>query len=368
MPDHTHPETMLAARLHGPADMRVERVPHPGPPPPGHVLLRVTAAGICGSDLHAFRHAQIGESKIEKPLILGHEFAGVVEQVGENCLDGQFQPIAPGAHVAVDPAQPCGRCEFCERGDPNLCTNLHFCGLAPDDGAFCQWMHMPASSCFVAPDVMDEAELVLIEPLGVAMHAVDLAKLRIGQRVAVLGAGPVGLCIVQLVKSSGADMIYSADKFPWRVELARQFGANEAWCCDRQDTIETIRKATGGRGVDVVIEAAWSGEAVAQAAEIVAPGGRLVIVGISEDEQLTIPHAVARRKGLTIVMVRRMKHIYPRAIRLVGMTGANEDNFFRVLPLVSHRVTLADLPKAFKANAAYRDKVVKVIVDIGSAD
>jgi len=107
---------------------------------------------------------------------------------------------------------------------------------------------------------------------------------------------------------------------------------------------------------------------VAQAAEIVAPGGLLVIVGISEDEQLTIPHAVARRKGLTIVMVRRMKHIYPRAIRLVGMTGANEDNFFRVLPLVSHRVTLADLPKAFKANAAYRDKVVKVIVDIGSAD
>src|SRR5436190_19519177 len=107
-------DNMLAARLHGPSDLRVETLSHPGPPGPGEVLVRVKATGICGSDLHSYLDARIGDTKIEQPLILGHEFAGVIEEVGSRSFDGHFEPLKPGVRVAVDPAQPCGRCEFCE--------------------------------------------------------------------------------------------------------------------------------------------------------------------------------------------------------------------------------------------------------------
>lgn len=338
--------------------MRVEEVPRPGRPGPGQVLLRVKAVGICGSDLHTYRHAKIGDTPVGGPLILGHEFAGVVEAVGEGCLDGQFRPLQAGTRVAVDPAQPCGQCELCERGHPNLCLNLKFCGLWPDQGALCQWMHMPARCCFPIPEEIDDASAVLLEPLGVAMHAVDLAKVRVGQRVAILGAGPIGLCILQLVRLCGADAVYVTDKLPWRVELARRLGATAAWWCDQLEPVTAVRQATAGRGVDVAFEAAWCDRSVDQAAEMLVHGGRLMVVGIPADDRLSLNHSVARRKGLSIIMVRRMKLMYPRAIRLAQRGGVD------LAPLVSHRFPLRRVAEAFALNADYRDEVVKVLIDV----
>src|SRR5262245_61428172 len=142
---------MWAARLHGPSDLRVERIRHPGPPGIGQALLRVNTTGICGSDLHSYTDVRIGDTIVQSPLVLGHEFSGVVETVGAEAYDGHFQPLKPGTRVAVDPAQPCGRCEPCEQGHPNLCNRLHFCGNFPDGGSLCQWLHMPAKSCFPVP-------------------------------------------------------------------------------------------------------------------------------------------------------------------------------------------------------------------------
>ena len=365
---------MLAARLHGPEDLRVEELPHPGPPGPGEVLLRVKAVGICGSDLHTYRHAAIGDIRLEGPTILGHEFAGVVEQVGPGGekgtgtsgtrsqspypLDGNFQALEPGTRVAVDPAQPCGRCELCERGHPNLCLNLRFCGLWPDQGAMCEWIHVPASSCFPVPPEIDDAAAVMLEPLGVAIHTVDLAKVRVGQSVALLGAGSIGLCILQLLRLAGADPIFVTDKLPWRVGLAEQLGATEAWRCDAVDPVAAVRQATEGRGVDVAIEAAWCDASVDQAADVLVHGGRLVVVGIPEDDRLTLRHSVARRKGLLIAMVRRMKHAYPRAIRLA------ESGAVSLGLLVSHRFPLRRAAEAFAQSAEYREGVVKVVVEV----
>ena len=126
---------MQAARLHGPKDLRVDDIPRPQAPGPGQVLLRVTAVGVCGSDLHNYEDARIGDTIIQSPVILGHEFAGVIEAVGADARDGLDQPLQVGQRVAVDPAMPCYRCEMCERGHPNLCSRLHFHGLFPDDGA-----------------------------------------------------------------------------------------------------------------------------------------------------------------------------------------------------------------------------------------
>jgi L-iditol 2-dehydrogenase len=348
---------MIAARLHGPADLRVEQVPHPGPPGPGEVLLRVTAVGVCGSDLHTYQDARIGDTALQAPLILGHEFAGVVEEVGPDALDGYFQPLQRGARVAVDPAQPCGRCEMCEQGHPNLCWRLHFCGLYPDDGSLCQWMRVPTRTCFPVPATIDDAGAALLEPLGIAIHAADLARIRVADSVAILGAGPIGLLILQIVRLAGASPIFVSDKFPWRLELARRFGAIPI-NCDQTDQVRAVLEATGGRGVDIAIEAAWSDRSVQQAAEMARMGGRLVLVGIPGDDQLLLKHSTARRKGLTIRMSRRMKHTYPRAIRLLERGAVDLHS------LISHRFPLERAPEAFALNAAYRDQVVKVIVDV----
>jgi L-iditol 2-dehydrogenase len=348
--------TMLAARLYAPQDLRVEETIRPGPPGRGEVLLEIRTTGICGSDLHSYLDARIGDTPIGGPLILGHEFSGVVAAVGTEALDGCDQPLNVGQRVAVDPAQPCGRCELCERGHPNLCRRLHFCGNYPDGGSLCEWMHMPARSCFPVPDSVDDSQAALLEPLGVAIHAVDLARIRVGSRVAILGAGPIGLLILQVARVAGADPIFISDNLPWRLELAERLGGAPI-DRDRNNPGQVIAKETGGRGVDVAIEAAWADQSVEQAAEMVRLGGRLVLVGISSGDRLELKASTARRKGLTILMSRRMKHVYPRAIRLV------ERGRVDLLSLVSHRFPLRQAAEAFRLNAAYRERVIKVMVD-----
>jgi L-iditol 2-dehydrogenase len=300
---------------------------------------------------------RIGDTKVETPLVLGHEFAGVVEAVGEDPRDGLDNPLTPGQRVAVDPATPCHRCEMCEMGHPNLCRRLHFCGLWPDDGALQQYMRYSARSCFPYPDSLSDAAGALLEPLGVAIHAVDLGKLRVANSVVVLGCGPIGLMILRLAKLSGADPVYAFDCFPWRVEKARALGATHAWTVGEDNPVATIQKETEGRGVDVVFEAAWSDHSVEQAAEMARLGGRLVMVGIPSEDRFVFKHSVARRKGLTIMMSRRMKHVYPRAIR-VATTRINLDD------LVSHHFPLQQTEQAFAANADYVEGVQKVVVDV----
>lgn len=347
--------TMLAVRLHGPRDLRVEQVPTPGPPGPGRALLRVRCTGLCGSDLHSYLDARIGDTPIQGPLILGHEFSAVVEAVGPQALHGQFAPLQPGSRVAVDPAQPCGQCELCLKGHPNLCVRLQFCGNWPDNGCLCEWIDMPARSCFPVPETLDDTAAALLEPLGVALHAVDLAKLKVGYNVAIVGAGPIGLLILQLARLAGAEPIFVTDRFSWRLQLAERWGGIPIQV-EAQDPVSIIDQHTRGRGVDVAIEAAWGDESVQQAAEVVRLGGRVVLVGIPGDDRLSLKHSTARRKGLTLVLSRRMKHIYPRAIAL-AQTGRVDLHSF-----VTHRFSLHQTPEAFALNAAYQDRVVKVII------
>lgn len=350
------PSAMLAARLHGPRDLRVERIPHPGPPGPGEALIRVKATGVCGSDLHSYQDGRIGDTAITSPLVLGHEFAGIVEAVGEGAFDGHHEPLKAGTRVAVDPAQPCGRCEACDHGHPNLCWRLHFCGVHPDGGSLCEWMHMPAHSCFPLPADLDFVQGALLEPLGIAIHAVDLAKIRVEDTVAIIGAGPIGLLILQLVRLSGAGRIFISDLFPWRLTLAQIWGA-EPVSASETNPVEEIEQATGGRGCDVVFEAAWADESVAQAAEMARLGGRVVLVGIPGDDGLAMKASTARRKGLTIRMSRRMKHVYPRAIRLARGRRVDLD------ALVSHRVPLSEAAQMFASNSVYEDYVIKAVIE-----
>jgi L-iditol 2-dehydrogenase len=352
--------TMLAARIHGPQDLRVDEVPVPGPPGPGEALLRITSVGVCGSDLHSYLDARIGDTVVEQPMVLGHEFAAVVVAVDEGAEDGNHQPLLPGTRVAVDPAQPCGRCEMCEQGHPNLCWRMHFCGNYPDDGSLSTFMHMPAHTCFPIPDEIDDDAAALLEPLGVGLHTVDLAKIKVADSVAILGAGPIGLYVLQLAKLSGADPVFVTDKFDWRLKLAERYGAIPI-NCDETEPVAAVMEATNGRGVDVAIEAAWADHSVQQAAAMARLGGRVVLAGIPGPDRLEMKHSTARRKGLTIRMVRRMKHVYPRAIRL-ALSGAVD-----ITGIVSHRFPLIQAPEAFAMNAHYEDQVGKVVIRVSES-
>jgi L-iditol 2-dehydrogenase len=212
---------MKVARLHGIRDLRVEEAPDPGEPGPGEARIRVTAVGICGSDLHYYREGALGDARPEGPLILGHELAGRVEAVGQ----GVTLPV--GGLVAVEPGRSCGRCELCERGHPNLCPSVRFCASPPVDGALQEVMLYPASLLFPLPEALSDADGAVLEPLGIGLHTLRLAKLQPGESVAVLGGGCIGLVLVQLCRVAGAGRIFVTEPLPHRREAARVFGATD---------------------------------------------------------------------------------------------------------------------------------------------
>jgi L-iditol 2-dehydrogenase len=177
--------------------------------------------------------------------------------------------------------------------------------------------------------------------------------------VAVLGSGPIGLMITKLARLSGADPIYTFDRFPWRVEKAGSWGATGAWAVD-EDPVKRVMDLTNGRGVDVVYEAAWGGEAIQQAASMARMGGRVVLVGIPGDNRLDLQHSIPRRKGLTIAVARRMKHTYPRAIHLATAPHYTLD----LEDLISHRFPLQDSGHAYAINAAFEEGVHKIMIDV----
>ena len=325
---------MLAARLHGARDLRTGSEPAPQPGP-GESLVRVTAVGLCGSDLHWFSEGGIGDARITRPLAVGHEAAGVV-------VEG---PRA-GRRVAIDPAVPCGRCELCLAGDRNLCPTVGFLGHGTTDGALRQYLTWPDHLLHEMPDGLSANDIAMLEPLGVAIHAHDLGHQRVGGTVVVVGCGPIGLCLLQVARAAGAARVLVADPLPHRVEAALRLGAHAALPVDPAGFAAAMATETGGRGADVVWEAVGSDAAVALAVEAAMPGARVVLAGIPDEDSTVFRASLARRKGLTLVLVRRMKEVYPRAVALV------EGGLVDVRSLVSHTFSLADAVPAFETAVA----------------
>ena len=335
---------MRVARIHGAGDLRLHDEPVPVPAP-GEALVRVTAVGICGSDVHWWSEGGIGGSRIGTPFVLGHEGAGVIESGARR-----------GERVAIDPAVPCGRCEYCQRGDVNVCPTLRFAGHTPQDGALCEYLTWPEHCLVPLPDALSDSDGALLEPLGVALYSVDLGALTAEMSVAVLGAGPIGLSVIQVLRAMGAGRIYATDlpSMSQRLAAARSYGAI-ALEADGGREAAAIIEDTGGRGVDVVFEAAGDPAAVEAAMSAVRPGGRVVLIGIPADDRIAFTASTARRKDLTIRVVRRMKHTYPRAIRLV------ESGRVDVRSLVTHRLPLEEAAGAL--SLAERRLGLKVIVE-----
>ena len=334
---------MKALRLHGTHDLRLHEEPLPMPGD-GEVLLRVTAVGICGSDLHWFEEGSIGDARLAHPLVLGHEFAAVIESGPRR-----------GERVAVDPALPCWRCEFCETGYPNFCRSTRFSGHGRDDGSLREYMAWPERALFALPDNVSDVEGALLEPLGVALYAIDLGPIRVGDSVGIYGCGPIGLMMIRLARLNGARQVIATDLRPHRLAVAEQMGADVTLLADGLGSERAaILAATDERGVDVAFEIAGANPALETAIETSRPGARVVLVGIPSDDRTSFSASTARRKGLTIQLCRRMAQTYPRAIALAASGQID------LAALASHCFSLDDYQQAF-ATAAAREGLKVVI-------
>lgn len=336
---------MLALRLHPDRQLRLHEEPVPTPGP-AEALIRITAVGLCGSDRHWLVDGGIGDAVLRAPLVLGHEFAGVAE-TGRHA----------GQRVAVDPADPCGACELCQSGASNLCQAIRFAGHGQTDGALREWMAWPESCFYPVADRVGEAEAALIEPLAVALHALDLGRLREGQTVAVIGCGPIGVLLVALASRAGAAVVIATDLLGHRLEMASAFGATAAIdVSPAGEGSRAILDASGGRGCDLVFEVVGENAAVEAAIQAARPGSRVILVGIPSDDRTTFSASVARRKGLTLKLARRSTpDTFRRAVELAesGQLGLGR--------LISRRVPLQDAIPAVAGFVA-RDGM-KVIIE-----
>lgn len=337
---------MRVARLV--AQGRLELYDEPDPvPTAGESLVQVLAVGLCGSDLHWYCEGGIGDARLDRPLVLGHEVSGVI--VGGT---------RAGQHVVVDPAVPCGLCETCLRGHRNLCPSVDFAGHGATDGGLRELLCWPDRQLHTLPAGLTGAEATVLEPLGVAIHAMDLAHVRLGATVTVVGCGPIGLMLVQLARAAGAATVLAVEPLPHRRAAALKYGADVAVDPAEAPPQGMFALGLGPPGADVVLEVVGSEPAVSLAVRAAKPGGRVVLVGIPDEDRTAFPASVARRKGLTLAVARRMKEVYPRAVDLV------QRGVVDVAGLVSHLYRLDHVADAFQTAA--RREGLKVVVHAGA--
>ncbi|HJY72400.1 MAG TPA: alcohol dehydrogenase catalytic domain-containing protein, partial [Streptosporangiaceae bacterium] len=248
---------MRAARLHAVGDLRVGEEPEPAAGA-GMSLVRVTAVGICGSDLHWWDEGAIGDATLAHPLVLGHEGAGVIAEGPRR-----------GERVAIDPAITCGTCRACRDGYANLCYRIRFAGHGETDGMMREFMSWPTELLHPLPDGVSDADGALLEPLGVALHSVDLGHLAFGGTASVVGCGPIGLLLIAVLKAAGASSVLAIEPLAHRREAAARYGAD---LVAEPGTASEFARELVGFGVDVAFEAAGTDEAVRLAVESVRPG------------------------------------------------------------------------------------------------
>ncbi len=341
---------MNAARMNAPFDIEIVRLPIPDIRD-DEVLVKVMAVGICGSDIHYYEHGRIGRYVVEKPLILGHECAGVVEAVGSGVT--RFKA---GDRVAVEPGMTCGRCSACKEGRYNLCPDVQFLATPPVDGAFAQYIKHREDFLFPIPDRLSYEEAALNEPFSVGIHAANRAGVKPGHTVAIMGIGPVGLMAVVAAKAYGAERIIAVDLEPIRLEAALKLGATHAVNIKESDPVQAVREATDGIGADVAFETAGNPKALQSALHAVRRGGKLAIVGLPPQEEVALNIPWIADNELDIFGIFRYANTYPQGISMLA-SGASD-----VSSLITDRYPLEQTKEALERARTNKSGSLKVVV------
>jgi len=338
---------MKAAVLHGIRDIRVEDVPKPIPER-GEVLIAVRATGICGTDIHFYK----GEWSVPIPLIPGHEFSGVIAEVGKD-----VRGMEEGWHVVAEPNIPCGSCYFCRLSEKNFfCLNLRATGV-DTNGAFAQFVKIPASNIYRIPSHLEFEVAAMIEPVACCVRGMDQAGIRLGDFVAIVGAGPIGLILMQLAKMNGARSVLVSDISADRLEMAKSLGADHIVNTSEEDLTRAVGDLTGDIGVDVAIEAVGKPETISQAIGIARRGGRVNIFGVSpQDAVLSVKPFDLYAKELTITTSYRSPFTFQRAVDLVS------SGKLVLKPLITHVLPLEKIVSAFGIVERRESGVMKAMV------
>jgi L-iditol 2-dehydrogenase len=331
---------MKAAVLHAPADLRVEDVARPSPCP-GEVLVKVGAAGICGSDIG--RVMVTGTYRF--PTIPGHEFAGTVEEVGEDVIG-----LAPGDRVAVAPLMPCFDCEWCQAGKFSLCDDYDFLG-SRSDGAFAEFLKAPARNVLKVPDNVSLEVAATIEPAAIILHGIQKLDIKLGDAVAVVGCGALGFFALQFAKLSGAQPLIAIDVDNDKLALAAQVGADICINPMKEDAVAAVKAATRGRGVAVSLECAGSAPGRDLSILVAAKQGTVMLYGTAYGDVTFAEKAFARmvREELEVAGSWNSYSLPFPGKEWFDIIELLRTNRLFVEPLITHRATLEEAPEIFKA-------------------
>jgi L-iditol 2-dehydrogenase len=342
---------MRASVLRGAGDVAIEerQVPRPAP---DEVLVRIEAVGVCGSDVHYYEHGRIGPYRVDEPLVLGHEASGVVVAVGSGVAGGPgVASLEVGQRVSLEPGIPCRSCPQCLTGHYNLCPDVRFFATPPHDGAFQEYVVLPAAFVHPIPDAVSDDAAALLEPLSVGVWACRRGQVTAGSAVLVTGAGPIGLVCAQAAQAFGATHVWVSDVNTHRLALAERLGAIP---------VNVAERPIGDHGLDpdVLLECSGHPRAAWEAIRTVARGGRVVLVGMGSDE-LPIPLPYVQDHELVLLGAFRYANTWPTAIELVASGRVDLD------ALVTGHYGLDDVEQAL--TAARRDPTtIKAVVRPGA--
>jgi L-iditol 2-dehydrogenase len=303
--------------------------------------------------MHYYKSGKIGGVSVTFPFIIGHECAGIVEDVGEAVTF-----VKPGANIAIDPAISCGSCQQCLSGRPHTCNNLNFLGLPGQlEGSLTEYIIMPEENCYPVKDNITLNQAVLVEPLSIGIYAADFMEKDNVKSIGILGVGPIGLSVLIAAKNKGFETIYVTDKIDYRLKLAKQNGARWAGNPNKTDICEQIESFEPD-GLDAVFECCGEPEALDQALELLKPGGTLYVVGIPSDSRISFDAHTMRRKEIKIQNVRRQNDRMQAAIDLLDNAKGGLDF------MISHTFPLSKTKNAFELVQKYKDGVIKAIIEL----
>ena len=319
---------------------------------PNDVLIRIKSVGVCGSDVHYFTQGKIGTQVVEFPFAVGHECSGTVVQIGS-----EVTRVKSGDLVAIDPSIHCGTCDQCLSGRPHTCRNNSFLGCPGQiDGCLSDYIVMPDFTCYPLNGSFDETIAALIEPLTIGIYSVELAKTELSDKtIGIFGAGPIGLCVLMVLKTQQTGRIFSFEPLEYRRKKAIQLGADFAFDPFNEDPFNVI-SLNEPLLLDIVFECSGEQKAVNDATKILKPGGMMVLTGIPPDGKYLFDMDMLRRKELSIQNVRRQNHCMEKAIELIsGGLPVNE--------IVTHQFTPEKCQQAFDLVASYQDGVIKAMIN-----
>lgn len=343
---------MKAMMLTGIKQMEMRDIPEPVLVNSSDVKIRMSAVGVCGSDIHYYTQGQIGSQKVVYPFTVGHEGAGVVVEVGKS-----VKRVKRGDLIAIDPAMPCRECDQCLAGRHHTCRKLRFLGCPGQaEGCLMEYIVMPEKSCFLLTGNLTTDHGSISEPLSIGVYSVKKSGDVKGLNIGIFGYGPIGMSVMLAARVQGVAKIYITDIIDERLAIADKEGATLAGNPMKENIVSKIIRREP-LGLDIAFECCGKQEALDQAIELLKPGGRLIVVGIPEFDLWSLSVETTRRREISLQFIRRQVDCVEQTLDLM------KNGSVKIESMVTHRFAFEKTKEAFDLVADYRDGVMKAMID-----